>query len=63
MNLGVKLLKCTEGQYNKAFLITIDNRAEVLAKIPNLNASPAFYTAASEVARRDFVCDLLRWCW
>ena len=60
---GVKLLKCTEGQYNMAFLMTMDNGAEVLAKIPNPNAGPAFYTTASEVATRHFVCDLSRWCW
>jgi hypothetical protein len=58
MILGVKLLKCTEGQYNKAFLMTMDNGAEVLARIPNPNAGPAFYTTASEVATRHFVCDL-----
>lgn len=55
INLGVKLLKCTEGQYNKVFLITMDNGAEVVAKIPNPNAGPAFYMTASEVATRHFV--------
>lgn len=57
IKLGVKVLKCTEGQCNKAFLMTMDNGAEVLAKIPNPNAGPAFYTTASEVATRDLVCD------
>ncbi|TVY27963.1 Altered inheritance of mitochondria protein, mitochondrial [Lachnellula hyalina] len=57
---GVKLLKCTEGQYNKAFLMTMDNGAEVLAKIPNPNAGPAFYTTASEVATRHFLRTVLK---
>lgn len=57
---GVKLLKCVEGQYNKAFIITMDNGVEVFAKIPNPNAGPTFYTTASEVATRQFVCDLSR---
>ncbi|KAH6675935.1 hypothetical protein B0J14DRAFT_447581, partial [Halenospora varia] len=56
----VKLLKCTEGQYNKAFLMTIGNGAEVLTKIPNFNPGPAFYTTASEVATRYFVCATCR---
>jgi hypothetical protein len=53
--LGIKVLKCLEGQYNKAFLMTMDNGVEVLAKIPNPNAGSAFYTTASEVATRSFV--------
>ena len=63
MIFGVKLLKCTEGQYNKTFLMTMDNGAEVLARIPNPNAGPAFYMTASEVATWHFVCDLSRWYW
>lgn len=63
MILGVKLLKCTEGQYNKAFLMSMDSGAEVLAKIPNPNAGPAFYTTASEVATRQFVRDSSCWSW
>ncbi|KAG0645021.1 Altered inheritance [Hyphodiscus hymeniophilus] len=55
----VKLIKCTEGQYNKAFLMTMDNGAQILAKIPNPNAGPAFYTTASEVATRDFLRTVL----
>lgn len=49
------MLKFLEGQHNKAFLITMDNGAEVVAKIPNPIAGPAFYTTASEIATRDFV--------
>jgi hypothetical protein len=54
---GVKLLKCVEGQHNKAFILTMNNGREVLAKIPHPNAGPAFYTTASEVATRQFVCN------
>ncbi|KAK0119331.1 Phosphotransferase enzyme [Cadophora gregata f. sp. sojae] len=56
----VKLLKCTEGQYNKAFLMSMDNGVEVLAKVPNPNAGPAFYTTASEVATRQFLRTVLK---
>jgi hypothetical protein len=48
LHIGTKLLKCIEGQYNKAFVLTMD-------KLPNPNAGPAFYTTASEVATRQFV--------
>ena len=63
MYVGVKLLKCTEGQYNKAFLLTMDNKVEVLAKIPNPNAGPDFYMTASEVATRHLVCDRTHFPW
>lgn len=53
---GVKLLKCVEGQFNKAFLLTMSNGFEIIARLPNPNAGPAFYTTASEVATRHFVC-------
>ncbi len=52
---GTKVLKCIEGHFNKAFLLTMDNGIEVLAKLPNPNAGPAFYTTASEVATLEFV--------
>ena len=53
---GVKLLKCVEGQFNKAFLLTMSNGCEVIARLPNPNAGPSFFTTASEVATRHFVC-------
>lgn len=55
--LGTKILKCVEGQFNKVFILTIDDVDEVIAKLPNPNAGPAFYTLSSEVATRDFVSD------
>ncbi|KAI9751507.1 MAG: hypothetical protein M4579_006043, partial [Chaenotheca gracillima] len=50
----IKVLKCVEGQYNKAFILTMDNHIEVFAKLPNPNAGPQFFTTASEVATRNF---------
>ncbi|KAK2756950.1 Phosphotransferase enzyme [Arachnomyces sp. PD_36] len=55
----VKVLKCVEGQFNKVFILTMDNAAELVVKIPNPNAGPEFYTTASEVATRDFLRDVL----
>ncbi|TAQ90282.1 hypothetical protein B7494_g1372 [Chlorociboria aeruginascens] len=51
----VKLLKCTEGKYYKVFLLTMDNGAEVVARVPNPNAGPSFYAIASQVATRHFL--------
>lgn len=62
MCLGLKLVKCIKGQYNKVFLMTMDNGAEAIAKIPNPNADPSFYTVASEVATRDFVRNIPSCC-
>jgi hypothetical protein len=53
---GVQILKCIEGLHNKAFILTMDNGAQVFAKLPNPNAGPACYTTASEVATRQMVC-------
>jgi hypothetical protein len=49
------MMKYREGLYNKAFLITFDNGSEVVAKLPNPNAGPRFFTTASEVATMDYV--------
>ncbi|OJJ95249.1 hypothetical protein ASPACDRAFT_47993 [Aspergillus aculeatus ATCC 16872] len=50
-----KVLKCIEGQYNKALILSMNNGQEVVARLPNPNAGPRFYTTASEVATRHFV--------
>ena len=47
--------KLSEGQYNKAFLLTMDDGKRVVAKVPNPNAGRPHYTTASEVATMDFV--------
>ncbi|KZF21169.1 phosphotransferase enzyme family protein [Xylona heveae TC161] len=53
-----KITKCSEGLYNKAFILTMDNGAEVFAKLPNPNAGPARFSVASEVATRVMLRDL-----
>ncbi|KAL5356659.1 hypothetical protein BJX96DRAFT_143175 [Aspergillus floccosus] len=52
---GVKLVRCVEGQYNKAFVLSMDTSEQLVAKLPNPNAGPAFFTTASEVATRHFL--------
>ena len=47
--------KYPDGQYNKTFLMTMDNGKEVVAKVPNPNAGISHYTTASEVASLTFV--------
>ncbi|RAL06576.1 uncharacterized protein BO97DRAFT_474195 [Aspergillus homomorphus CBS 101889] len=54
-----KVSKCVEGQFNKAFVLTMSNGDEVVARLPNPNAGPAFYTIASEVATRQFIREIM----
>ncbi|KAK2748573.1 hypothetical protein FQN57_000708 [Myotisia sp. PD_48] len=54
----IKVLKCMEGQHNKAFILTMDNGTEVCAKLPNPNAGPPGYLTASEVATRALLRDV-----
>ncbi|XBQ86219.1 hypothetical protein V6000_001941 [Aspergillus fumigatus] len=44
-----------EGNFNKAFLLTMDNGNEVVAKIPCPNSGPRLLTTASEVATLKFL--------
>lgn len=48
-----------EGNYNQAFLLTMDDGNEVIAKIPCPNAGPPLYTTASEVATLKFCKSVL----
>ena len=63
----VSMQKLAEGGYNKVFRLVMDDGKAVIARIPNPNAGPRFYTTASEVATMDFVSGptlfaaLLRW--
>ena len=41
--------------YNKAMLLTMEDGAQVIAKIPNPNAGTPHFTTASEVATMEFV--------
>ncbi|PYH85352.1 phosphotransferase enzyme family protein [Aspergillus uvarum CBS 121591] len=50
-----KVVKCLEGLHNKAFLLVMDNGAEVVAKLPSPNAGFARYITASEVATRQLL--------
>lgn len=51
----VKIVKVTEGGFNKIFLLTMDDGYEVIARIPMLIAGPPHYMTASEVATLDFL--------
>lgn len=51
-----RVLKLREGLNSKAFLLTMDNGLEIIARLPNPIAGPAYYTTASEVATCEFVC-------
>lgn len=50
--------KLAEGSFNKVFRLEMNDGRSILARIPNPNAGPAFYTTASEVATIEFVSPL-----
>ncbi|KAI2820119.1 hypothetical protein CBS63078_3396 [Aspergillus niger] len=47
--------KYPDGMFNKAFLMSMDNGREVVAKVPNPNSGIPHLTTASEVATMNFV--------
>lgn len=49
------ITKLAEGGFNKVFRLLMSDGKTVLARIPNPNAGPPFYTTASEVATMEFV--------
>ena len=51
----VEIKKIPEGNFNKTFLLTMNDGNEVVAKVPNPNAGRPHFTTASEVATMDFV--------
>lgn len=51
----ISIKKYPDGMFNKAFLMTMDDGREVVAKVPNPNAGVPHFTTASEVATMDFV--------
>ncbi|KUJ13902.1 phosphotransferase enzyme family protein [Mollisia scopiformis] len=55
----VKVVKISEGQFNKVFLLTMDDRREAIAKLPNPNAGWPHFTTASEVATMNFLRNVL----
>lgn len=58
----VNISKYPDGMYNKAFLLTMDNGAQAVAKVPNHNAGIPHLTTASEVATMDFVSLVVPYC-
>ncbi|KGO36367.1 hypothetical protein PEX1_018120 [Penicillium expansum] len=55
----VEVQKLPEGKFNKVFLLTMDDGKEVIAKLPNPNSGPQYFTTASEVATMDYVRNVL----
>ena len=51
----VAIDKYPDGKYAKAFLMTMEDGKQAVAKVPNANAGHAKYTTASEVATMEFV--------
>ena len=55
----VKVEKLPEGNFNKAFLMTMQDGLQVVAKVPNPNAGCPHLTTASEVATMSYVWQAL----
>lgn len=51
----ISIEKYPDGMFNKAYLMSMDNGREVVAKVPNPNAGIPHLTTASEVATMNFV--------
>ena len=51
----ISIEKYPDGMYNKALLMTMNDGAQAVAKIPNPNAGRPHFTTASEVATMEFV--------
>ncbi|KAJ5581571.1 hypothetical protein N7535_000191 [Penicillium sp. DV-2018c] len=56
----ISITKLGEGGYNKVFRLIMNDGKTVLARIPNPNAGPAFYSTASEVATMELARDFLQ---
>lgn len=54
----IDIKKYPDGMLNKAFLMSMDDGQEVIAKVPNPNAGVPHFTTASKVATMDFVSSL-----
>lgn len=51
----VEVKKLSEGNFNKAFLLTMSDGKQAVARLPNPNAGRPHFCTASEVATMDFV--------
>lgn len=49
------ITKLPEGNFNKAFLVNMEDGRELIVKVPNPNSGRRHYTTASEVATMDYV--------
>ncbi|CAI7666123.1 unnamed protein product [Penicillium discolor] len=52
----VKVQKLPEGNFDKVFLLTMNDGKQVIAKLPDPNAGPQYFTTASEVKRSHGYC-------
>ncbi|RMD44188.1 hypothetical protein DV735_g1027, partial [Chaetothyriales sp. CBS 134920] len=59
-NSCIDITKLPEGNFNKVFLMVMDDGKEIIAKLPNPNAGRPHLTTASEVATMDFVRNVLK---
>ncbi|EEQ30887.1 phosphotransferase family protein [Microsporum canis CBS 113480] len=50
----ISVKKYPDGMFSKAFLLSMDDGRDVVAKVPNPNAGLAHFTTASEVATMEF---------
>ncbi|KAJ5329283.1 phosphotransferase enzyme family protein [Penicillium brevicompactum] len=55
----ISIKKYSDGMFNKAFLMSMNDGQEVIAKVPNPNAGVPHFTTASEVATMDFARKVL----
>ncbi|KAF2753100.1 phosphotransferase enzyme family protein [Pseudovirgaria hyperparasitica] len=55
----ISVEKFADGLYNKAFLLTMDDNDQVVAKVPNPNAGVPHLTTASEVATMDMIRNIV----
>ncbi|CAA7266098.1 unnamed protein product [Cyclocybe aegerita] len=53
-NTVLRMKKLGEGEFNKAFLLTLDNGTELVARLPLAKAGPGHLVTASEVATMDY---------
>lgn len=51
----ISIQKYPDGMYNKALLMTMEDKKQVVAKVPNPNAGRPHFMTASEVATLEFV--------
>jgi hypothetical protein len=51
----IRIRKYLDGTFNKAYLMTMNDGKQAVAKVPNPNADIPHFTTASEVVTMDFV--------